>query len=265
MELDSDQRKRYARQIALPELGEEGQLRLLGGSVLIVGAGGLGSPAALYLAAAGVGRIGIVDGDRVELSNLQRQILHGTASLGRFKTDSATERLQGLNPDTRVETYCARLVEEGAADLVRSYDFVLDCTDNFATKFLIADVCHRKRKPYSHAGVRGFLGQTLTVVPGCGACYRCLFSDRPEEEVAAPAGPLGVLPGIVGTVQAAEAIRYLAGTGRLLIDRLLVVDALNMVFRLVPLRRNPECPLCGGGDGAAGACKGKNGQSMEVR
>ncbi len=247
MPLTVEQRQRFARHLSLPEIGEAGQERLQAGRVLIVGAGGLGSPAALYLAAAGVGTIGLADGDRVELSNLQRQILHTTAALGQRKVDSATSTLKALNPDLVVNAYPERLTAQNAPTLLAPYDFVIDATDNFASKFLIADACHRSSKANSHAGIREFIGQTMTVHPGRTACYRCVFEAPPEETPGVgPRGPLGVVPGVIGTIQATEAIKHLLGIGKPLVNALLVFDALAMTFRRVAVQRNPTCRLCGG-------------------
>lgn len=248
MNLTEEQIERYSRHILLPEIGGEGQERLLAGKVLVVGAGGLGSPAAYYLAAAGVGTLGIMDGDAVDLSNLQRQILHGTADVGRPKVESARDRLAALNPDVRVVPYRERLTAANALAILRDYDFVVDGTDSFASKFLVADACHFAGKPYSHAGILRFEGQLMTVLPGRTACYRCIFNAPPPAGVAptcSQAGVLGAMAGVIGTLQAAEALKYLLGRGQLLTDSLLVYDALAAKFRKVALRRNPDCPLCG--------------------
>lgn len=236
---------RYARQLALPEMGAEGQARLACGRVLIVGAGGLGSPAALYLAAAGVGTLGIVDGDAVDASNLQRQILHGTGDVGRAKVASAVARLRELNPDVAVQAVAQRLMRDNGAALLRGYDFVIDATDNFETKFLIADLCHPLGIPYSHAGIARFCGQSLTVLPGRSACVRCIFERPPPPDSGPPQGPLGAVPGVIGSVQAAEAIKYLLGIGTLLNDRLFVYDALALTARVVRVARRETCELCG--------------------
>lgn len=246
--LTEAQIERYSRHILLPEVGGRGQERLLAGRVLLVGAGGLGSPAGLYLAAAGVGMLGIVDADVVDLSNLQRQVIHSTADLGRLKVESAAARIRALNPDVRVQTYPLRLTAATALAILADYDFVIDGTDSFASKFLVADACHLARKPYAHAGVLRFDGQMLTVLPGQTACYRCVFREPPPAGAVpscAQAGVLGVLAGVMGTLQATEALKFLLGQGRLLTDRLLVYDALDLSFREVPLKRNPRCPLCG--------------------
>lgn len=247
MSLTKERRNRFARHIGLPEIGEAGQERLLTGRVLLIGAGGLGSAAGLYLAAAGVGTIGIMDSDRVELSNLQRQILHSTADLGRPKVESASERMLGIDPGLSVRAYPERLNSRNAGAILGDYEFVVDATDNFESKFLIADVCHEARKPYSHAGIDRFRGQTMTVHPGETACYRCLFERPPVPRENRPAhGPLGAVPGVIGAIQATEAIKHLLGVGEPLVNRLLTYDALTMSFRCIPLNRNPGCPLCGG-------------------
>jgi molybdopterin/thiamine biosynthesis adenylyltransferase len=246
--MNAEQNERYSRHVLLAEIGAEGQQKLLDGKVLIVGAGGLGSPVALYLVAAGVGTVGIMDGDIVDLSNLQRQILHGTADVGLAKTESARETLARISPDSKIVSYNERLTAENGAAIVSEYDFVIDATDNFDSKFLIADVCAAANKPYSHAGILSFTGQAMTVLPGESACYRCIFEEAPEAEEAdrLPAGPLGALPGVIGSIQATEALKFLLGIGELLTDRLLTYDSLNMKFREIPLARNPDCVLCGG-------------------
>lgn len=234
----------------LGQVGHEGQERLLAGSVLIVGAGGLGSPAALYLAAAGIGRIGVADGDVVELSNLQRQILHATPEIGLPKVESARRRLEQLNPDVAVVSLGEPVTAENIAGLICDYDFILDCTDNFAAKFLINDACVLAGKPYSHGGILEFAGQTMTIIPGKSACYRCIFPEPPPPELLLPcsrAGVIGVLPGVIGTIQATEAVKWLLGIGELLTDRLLTYDSLRLRFREVPLRRAATCPVCGAG------------------
>jgi molybdopterin/thiamine biosynthesis adenylyltransferase len=237
----------YHRNIQIPEVGEAGQLKLRESRVLIVGLGGLGSPALFYLAACGIGEIGIADGDRVELSNLQRQILHGRDDVGREKTASAARSAARLRPDLRLRTYPCRISEANAAEIIAPYDFVIEATDNFASKFLISDACVRLGKAYSHAGILGMYGQTMTVVPGKGPCYRCVFGEVPEAGAAPTtreAGVLGVIPGVLGAVQAAEGIKYLLNRGRLLVGSLLTWDAFSMTFREIRLPRGVQCGVC---------------------
>jgi adenylyltransferase/sulfurtransferase len=240
--------QRYARHLALPGIGLEGQRRLREASVLVVGAGGLGSPAALYLAAAGVGRLGIVDFDLVDASNLQRQVLHATADVGRPKVESAAERLRGLNPFVAVEMHQLQLDAGSAGALVARYDIVIDGTDNFAARYVLSDACVRAWRPCVHASIHRFEGQATVLVAGDAPCYRCLFREPPPPGTApscAEAGVLGVLPGILGTIQAAEAIKLITGVGDTLAGRLLLVDVARMRFQTVALRRDPGCPACG--------------------
>jgi molybdopterin-synthase adenylyltransferase len=248
MSLNEQQIQRYSRNILLNQIGGTGQEKLLASKVLIVGTGGLGSPAALYLAAAGVGTLGLLDGDQVDLTNLQRQILHRTADVGRRKVDSAKERIEALNPDVTVRTYDIWARADNFRQIVKEYDFVLDATDNFPAKFLINDACCFERIPFSHAGILEFEGQLMTVIPGQSACYRCVFPGPPPAHATLPcgqAGVLGVLPGVIGSLQATEAIKYLLKVGELLTDCLLTYDALSMTFRKVPTEHNSECPICG--------------------
>ena len=245
MLLSDFQQQRYARHLTLPEIGATGQERLTAARVLLVGVGGLGSPAGFYLAAAGIGMLGVVDSDVLEASNLQRQIAHTTEDLGLPKIASAQRTFQALNPDCRVRGFAERLTSANAPHIFEEFDFVVDATDNFASKFLIADACHAANKPYSHAGILAFFGQTMTVLPGQTTCYRCLFEEPPEEPAGPPRGPLGAVPGVIGSIQALEAIKFITGCGTLLTDRLLTFDALKMSFRVLPLRRNPRCRLCG--------------------
>ncbi len=239
---------RYHRQIILPEIGEDGQRKLKAARVLLVGAGGLGSPAALYLAAAGVGHLKIVDADRVDVSNLQRQILHDTSRVGDPKAASAVDRLAALNPEIEIEACDVRLDAENALDILGGYDVVLDGSDNFPTRYLINDACVLLGIPYVYgATLRSAGPASVCAAPG-GPCYRCLFRDPPPPDVVpscAEAGVLGVLPGLVGTIQATETIKLLLGTGRTLVGRLLLVDSLDMEFREVLIRRDPECAVCG--------------------
>ncbi|MFC1463156.1 ThiF family adenylyltransferase [Verrucomicrobiota bacterium] len=248
MDLNEEQIERYSRQIILPEVGGGGQEKLLGGKVFIVGAGGLGSPAALYLAAAGVGTIGLADGDDVDLSNLQRQVLHATSDVGSPKVVSALERMHAINPHISIQVHKNRLTAANALEILGDYEFVIDGTDNFASKFLVADACHFARKPYSHAGVLGFGGQMITVLPGQTTCYRCVFNAPPPDGAVpscSQAGVLGVVPGVIGVLQACEAIKFLLEVGDLMTDRLLIYDALKGTFRTAKVGRNGRCPLCG--------------------
>jgi len=242
------ERTRYARHLVLPEFGEEGQNKLKRGSVLIVGAGGLGSPAALYLAAAGVGKIGLVDFDTVEATNLQRQILYGESSIGRPKLDAARERLHDLNPHISIETFPSALSSQNARELFEPYDVILDGTDNFATRYLVNDACVLMKKPNVYGSIYRFDGQVSVFDSTRGPCYRCLFPDPPPPHLVpncAEGGVLGVLPGIIGTIQAAEAIKLLAGVGVTLIGRMLIFDALTMSTRQIRLAKNPQCKVCG--------------------
>lgn len=248
MNLTEAQIERYSRQLLLPEVGGKGQAKLLDGRVLLVGVGGLGCPAGMYLAAAGIGTLGLVDADTVDLSNLQRQIAHATTDLGRSKVVSAAESFRAINPGLHVDLYPERLNEDNALKIIGQYDFVIDGTDSFSSKFLVADACHFAGRPYSHAGILRFDGQTMTVMPGITTCYRCVFHAPPPDGAVpscSQAGVLGVVAGVMGVIQATEAIKYLLDKGELLVDRLLVYDALRTTFRNVPVKRNPECPLCG--------------------
>ncbi len=241
--------QRYSRHLLLPEIGVEGQLRLRAASVLCVGAGGLGSPVAMYLAAAGVGRLGLMDADRVDLTNLQRQILHGTPDIGRAKTESAFETLARLNPEVKVEVSSARLTSQNAMKVISQYDLVVDCTDNFPARFLINDACYFLQRPLVYGAIYRFTGQASLFAPHLGGpCYRCLYPEPPAPGVApscAESGVLGVLPGIVGCIQATEALKLLLGCGVSLMGRLLLLDALEMKFRELKVTRDPACPLCG--------------------
>jgi len=240
--------QRYARHLSLPGVGLDGQRRLKRARVLIVGVGGLGSPAALYLAAAGVGQLGVVDFDAVDVSNLQRQILHGTGDVGRRKTASARDRLYDVNPHVRVETYDERLTARTALDVIREYDVVVDGTDNFATRYLTNDACVILGRPNVYASVFRFEGQASVFATPDGPCYRCLFPEPPPAgsvPSCAEGGVLGVLPGVLGAIQATEAIKLITGVGESLAGRLLLVDAARMDFRTVRLQRDPQCPACG--------------------
>lgn len=248
MALTEAQIERYSRHILLPEIGGAGQQRLLQAKVLVAGAGALGSPAALYLAAAGVGTIGIADSDAVELSNLQRQILHGTGDLGRPKVESAERRVREINPDVQVITHPVRLTSANILDLLEGYHFVVDGTDNFATRYLINDACVLAGKGLAHGAIFRFDGQVTTIVPGRGPCYRCLYPEPPPPGLVPScqeAGVLGAVAGVIGALQVTEAIKFLLGAGDLLVGRLLVVDALSARFREVKIQRDPNCALCG--------------------
>ncbi len=244
----NEQIERYSRHIILKEVGGIGQTKLLEAKVLLIGAGGLGSPAALYLAAAGVGTLGIIDMDVVDLSNLQRQILHGTNDIGRLKTESAMETIADINPDVEVAAYTNRISSENALELIEKYDLVLDGCDNFPTRYLINDACVMLGKPNVHGSIFQFEGQATVFSPGKGPCYRCLYPVPPPPGMAPScqeAGVLGVLPGIVGNVQAIETIKVLLDIGEPLIGHLLLFNALNMEFKKLKLRQDPECPICG--------------------
>jgi molybdopterin/thiamine biosynthesis adenylyltransferase/rhodanese-related sulfurtransferase len=248
-QLSNEERVRYSRHLTMPEVGIDGQRRLKAAHVLCIGAGGLGSPAALYLAAAGVGTIGIVDFDDVDLSNLQRQILHGTKDIGRSKLESARDRLRDANPNIEVELHECRFSSENASELVARYDLVVDGSDNFPTRYLSNDVCVFARRPNIYGSIFRFDGQSTVFAPHLGGpCYRCLFPEPPAPGTipnCAEAGVLGVLPGIIGMVQAIEAIKLILGVGEPLIGRLLHFEALKMKFRELKLRRDPQCPVCG--------------------
>jgi molybdopterin/thiamine biosynthesis adenylyltransferase/rhodanese-related sulfurtransferase/molybdopterin converting factor small subunit len=239
---------RYSRHLLLPEVGVEGQRKLKAARVLTIGAGGLGSPLSLYLAAAGVGTIGIVDFDVVDLTNLQRQIVHGTATLGTPKLESAKARLTDLNPNVNVETYEARLTSENALDIIREYDIVVDGTDNFPTRYLVNDACVLLGKPNVYGSIFRFEGQASVFYAREGPCYRCLYSEPPPPGLVpscAEGGVLGVLPGIIGSIQALETIKLIIGAGDSLIGRLVLFDALKLRFRELKLRKDPDCPICG--------------------
>jgi sulfur-carrier protein adenylyltransferase/sulfurtransferase len=246
--LSSEQKSRYSRHLLVPEVGEAGQAKLLDSKVLLVGAGGLGSPAALYLAAAGVGTLGLVDSDVVDLSNLQRQVLHTTASVGRPKTESGAATLTALNPDVRVVRHDLRLDSSNVMDVLAPYDVIIDGCDNFSTKYLVNDAAVLAGKTNVYGSIYRFDGQATVFVPKQGPCYRCLFPEPTPAELAPScdeAGVLGVLPGVIGLIQATEAIKAILGKGELLTGRLLTYDALSMTFKQYKVRRNPKCALCG--------------------
>jgi sulfur-carrier protein adenylyltransferase/sulfurtransferase len=247
--LTAPQRSRYSRHLLIPEVGEAGQLRLLQSKVLLIGAGGLGSPASLYLAAAGVGRIGVVDADVVDESNLQRQIVHSTERLGESKVDSAKQTIEALNPDVEVIAYKERLSSENVERILADgWDVIVDGADNFPTRYLVNDASVWHDVPVVHGSIYRFEGQVTVLKPGDGPCYRCLFPAPPPPELApscAEGGVLGVLPGIIGSLQASEALKLLLGIGEPLVGRLLLFDALTAEFNEVAIRRDPECPVCG--------------------
>jgi molybdopterin/thiamine biosynthesis adenylyltransferase len=247
LDFTEDDLVRYSRHILLQDVGVEGQEKIHDGRVLIIGAGGLGAPVALYLAAAGVGTIGIVDGDVVDLSNLQRQVIHHTPDVGRSKVLSAKEKMLAINPGIQVRTYQEFLTAANALDIIADYDFIVDGTDNFPVKFLINDACVMAGKPFSHGGILRFEGQTMTHVPG-SACYRCLFKEPPPANAVptcSQAGVLGAIAGMLGTIQAAETLKYLTGVGELLTDKLLTFNAKTMDFRKINVHHTDACPICG--------------------
>jgi adenylyltransferase/sulfurtransferase len=248
MALREDQIERYSRQIILPNLGGKGQEKLLKAKVLIVGAGGLGSPCALYLVCAGIGKIGIIDSDKVELNNLQRQILHSTKDVGRPKTESAKDRLNTINQDVEIIPYNIRLTSRNILDIIKEYDIIVDGSDNFPTRYLVNDACVLSNKPFSHGGIFRFEGQAITILPKETACYRCLFPEPPPPGLVPncqEAGILGAVAGVIGTIQANEVLKFILGLGDLLSGRLLVFNALDSSFRQVKVPRDPKCPVCG--------------------
>lgn len=248
MDFTDDQIMRYSRHIILAEVGGKGQQKLLDAKVLIVGAGGLGCPVGYYLAAAGVGTIGIIDNDTVELSNLQRQIAHNMASLGKLKVESAKKTFEALNPDVNVVAINDRLSKDNIMDLIKDYDIVVDGSDNFPTRYLINDACVLMKKPLVSGAILRFEGQATTILPYEGHCYRCLFEEAPPPGMVPScqeAGVLGVMTGVVGGIQATEVLKLILGKGKPLTNQLLIYDALGMNFRKVKVPRNPKCPICG--------------------
>lgn len=246
--LSHEEVQRYSRHLIMPEVGVDGQKKLKAASVLLIGAGGLGSPLAMYLAAAGIGRIGLVDYDVVDYTNLQRQIIHGTKDVGRPKLESAKERIQDINPHIRVDTYEVPLTSENALELFEPYDIIIDGTDNFPTRYLTNDACVLLGKPNVYGSIFRFEGQASVFYAAEGPCYRCLFPEPPPPGLVpscAEGGVLGILPGTIGAIQATEAVKLILGKGEPLIGRLLLYDALNMEFDQVRLRKNPNCPICG--------------------
>ena len=249
MDLDNDQIKRYSRHLILPEVGLAGQKKICSTSVLCIGAGGLGSPIAMYLAAAGIGKIGIVDFDTVDFSNLQRQIIHGTEDVGRPKAESARDTIKGINPTVEVVIHNTRISSENALEIIRQYDIVVDGTDNFPTRYLTNDACVLLKKPNVYGSIFRFEGQASVFAPHLGGpCYRCLYPEPPPPGMVpscAEGGVLGVLPGIVGCIQATEILKLAIGKGTSLVGRLILFNALDMKFRELKLRRDPKCPICG--------------------
>lgn len=247
VDFTEEELNRYSRHIRLKGVGLEGQEKIHEGKVLVVGAGGLGSPVLMYLAAAGVGTLGIIDGDKVDLSNLQRQIIHSTADVDCWKADSARVSVEAINPHVKVLVYKEFLNAENAKEIIKNYDFVIDGTDNFSVKYLINDVCVELGKPFSHGGILRFEGETFTYTPG-NACYRCMFESEPAEGSvpnSSQAGVLGAIAGMLGTIQAAEALKYLTGVGELLTNKLLTFDAKTMDFRKIKVKKRCSCPACG--------------------
>lgn len=243
-----EQIQRYSRHIILGEVGGKGQSKILSGKVLCIGTGGLGSPVAFYLVAAGIGKIGLVDSDNVEISNLQRQILHFTPDIGKSKVESAKVKLEALNPDCQIVTYKQRLTSENILEIIKDYDVVIDGSDNFPTRYLVNDACVMANKPLSHAGIFRFEGQITTIIPGEGPCYRCIFPEPPPPGMVPScqeAGILGAVAGVMGTLQATEVLKIILGTGDLLAGRLLIFNALELSFREVKVVRDKQCAVCG--------------------
>lgn len=248
MAFSNEQMERYSRHIILKEVGVKGQRRLLEGRALIIGMGGLGAPAALYLAAAGVGRIGIADADAVDLSNLQRQVIHSTPDIGKPKVQSAKEKMEAINPEIEIKTYETFITAGNILDIIADYDFIIDGTDNFSAKFLINDACVIARKPFSHAGIIRFQGQLLTYVPEEGPCYRCVFETPPPPDAVptcSQAGVIGAMAGVIGSLQAMEAVKFFTRAGQLLTGALLTYNALSMEFRRIKIKPRPGCAVCG--------------------
>jgi len=248
MKFTDKQIERYSRNIILPEIGGKGQEKLLQSKVLVIGSGGLGSPVIFYLAAAGVGNIGIVDSEKVEISNLQRQIIHITSDIGKEKALSAKEKVEKLNPDVKVISYNLRLTSQNIMDIIKDYDIVVDCSDNFPTRYLVNDACVLSNKPFSHGAIIRFDGQLTTIIPKLSACYRCVFEEPPPAgavPTCQEAGVLGVTCGIIGSLQANEVLKYLLGVGNLLTNKLLIFLGLEMEVRIVNIKKNKNCAICG--------------------
>ena len=248
IEFTDEQIERYSRHIILPEVGGSGQQKMLEARVLLLGAGGLGSPAAYYLAAAGIGNLGIVDFDQVDLSNLQRQIIHSTERIGMLKTESAKKTIQALNPDVNVTLYNEKMDSSNIMSLIKEYDYVVDGSDNFPTRYLVNDACVMKNKTLIHGSIYRFEGQVTVFKPGDGPCYRCLYPEPPPPGMVPncqEGGVLGVLAGVIGNLQVVEVLKLILGIGKPLVGKLLIYDALNTEFRSLRLRRDPNCPICG--------------------
>lgn len=247
MEFTEDQLQRYSRHIILPEVGEQGQIKILKSKVFIIGAGGLGSPVGFYLSAAGVGTIAIIDNDEVDLSNLQRQIAHNTKAIGKPKVESAKDMFESLNPDVHIIPIKQRLTKVNILDLIKDYDIIVDCSDNYATRFLVNDACVMAEKPLVTGAIFKFEGQLTVIVPGDGPCYRCLFEEPPPPGILPSpqgVGLLGVIPGVIGTLQTAEVLKLIVGKGEILKGELLIYNALKASFKKVKIPKNPDCPVC---------------------
>jgi molybdopterin/thiamine biosynthesis adenylyltransferase len=248
MDLNKEQAERYARQFILPEIGQEGQKKLLAARVLVIGLGGLGSSCSIYLAAAGVGNLGILDFDKVGLSNLHRQVIHSEKYINHPKTESAKDRINQVNSDVKVTDYSMKLSPENAVNLIFGYDIIADCTDNFPSRYLVNDACIIAGKPFAHAAVSQFFGQAMTIIPGKSACYRCLLPEPPPAEaILSPeqSGIVGTIAGLMGIIQANEIIKYILGAGEILTGKLLMLDALDCSFEKIDINKNPDCAVCG--------------------
>jgi adenylyltransferase/sulfurtransferase len=246
--LSEEEMQRYKRQLILPGVGLEGQKKIKAAGIMITGAGGLGSPVAYYLAAAGVGKMTVVDSDQLETSNLNRQILHNSDRIGMYKAESAKRTISSLNPEVEVKICCDRLTPENAVELIGENDLVVDCTDNFSTRFILNEACLSTKKPLFYGAVTGMEGQVMTILPGAGPCYRCLYPEEPRNMVK-PAPVIGVLPGVIGLIQATQVLKYILGLGDLLVGRLLVYDAMSMELSGLPIKKSPRCPTCGSNPG----------------
>ncbi len=246
METEAILKERYLRHLMLEDVGEEGQKKLSKAKILVIGAGGLGSPVCLYLTAVGIGRIGVLDYDIVEISNLQRQVIHATSDIGKAKISSAKIKMNNINPNVIIDTYFEKLTAQNSISIIQNYDFIIDATDNFTSKFLINDACVITNKAFSHAGVLKYRGQTMTIIPKRSACFACAFDEPPEKELDSffRAGLFGVVPGIIGCIQASEAIKYILKIGDLLTNTLLTMDIKTMNFRKISINKNASCRVC---------------------